>query len=68
MLSDTVESGKWAPLDLLVLINPRPQRTKRKERKKTNGIEESTNALGFLQRGLEHGKMETTSDMNSSRR
>ena len=38
-------------LDLLVLINSQPSACQ-KEKKKTNGIQEPTNALGFLRRGV----------------
>lgn len=69
-----------ALLDLLVLINsqslsvPKGDTEKRekkgKKKKKGNKWDSRTNQCVWLapERGLEHGKMKVTSDMNSYRR
>lgn len=58
-------------LEMTVSINLHLACQKEQKKTKTKGIQEPTNALALLrspERGMEHGKTEVTSDMNSSRR
>ena len=67
-----------ALLDLLVLINSQSlsvpkgdtEKREKKGKKKGNKWDSRTNQCVWLapERGLEHGKMKVTSDMNSYRR